>query len=191
MIKKTLYLLLLGITYVSLQGCLGPAVVSAGVGAAMVSEDPRTAGTIVDDRVIVSKLSSRIKDKYPKETNVTVTAYNHVVLLTGQVTSADIKDDLITMVLETQSVRDFKDETTVGELSGFKEAAKDASIKSQVVALLTKNADVRSIRIKTTVELGTVYLMGLVARDEGETAAQIAASVKNVVKVIKIFEYVD
>jgi len=191
MIKKTFYLLALGITYVALQGCLGPAVVSAGVGAAMVSEDPRTAGTIVDDRVIVSKLSSRIKDKYPKETNVTVTAYNHVVLLTGQVTSADIKDDLITMVLETQSVRDFKDETTVGELAGFKEAAKDASIKSQVVALLTKNADVRSIRTKTTVELGTVYLMGLVARDEGETAAQIAASVKNVVKVIKIFEYVD
>jgi osmotically-inducible protein OsmY len=36
-----------------------------------------------------------------------------------------------------------------------------------------------------------VYLMGLVTRDEGETAAQIAASVKNVVKVIKIFEYVD
>jgi len=191
MFKKTLYLLTLGAACISLQGCLGPAVVSAGVGAAMVSEDPRTAGTIVDDRVIVSKLSSRIKDKYPKETNVTVTAYNHVVLLTGQVTSADIKDDLITMVLETQGVRDFKDETTVGELSGFKEAAKDASIKSQVVALLTKNSDVRSIRIKTTVELGTVYLMGLVARDEGETAAQIAASVKNVVKVIKIFEYVD
>jgi len=191
MIKKTLYLLLLGITYVSLQGCLGPAVVSAGVGAAMVSEDPRTAGTIVDDRVIVSKLSSRIKDKYPKETNVTVTAYNHVVLLTGQVTSADIKDDLITMVLETQSVRDFKDETTVGELAGFKALAKDASLKSQIVALFAKNADVRSIRIKTTVEQGTVFLMGLVARDEGEVAAQIAASVKNVVKVVKIFEYVD
>ena len=191
MIKKTLYLLVLGITYVSLQGCLGPAVVSAGVGAAMVSEDPRTAGTIVDDRVIVSKLSSRIKDKYPKETNVTVTVYNHVVLLTGQVTSADIKDDLITMVLETQSVRDFKDETTVGELSGFKALAKDASLKSQIVALFAKNADVRSIRIKTTVEQGTVFLMGLVARDEGEVAAQIAASVKNVVKVVKIFEYVD
>ena len=43
MIRKTLYLLVLGITFVSLQGCLGPAVVSAGVGAAMVprTQEPR------------------------------------------------------------------------------------------------------------------------------------------------------
>jgi osmotically-inducible protein OsmY len=33
--------------------------------------------------------------------------------------------------------------------------------------------------------------MGLVTQDEGETAAQIAASVKNVSKVVKIFEYID
>jgi len=191
MLKKTLYLLALGATCISLQGCLGPAVVSAGVGAAMVSEDPRTAGTIVDDRVVVSKLSTRIKNKYPKKTNVTVTTYNHVVLLTGQVASADIKEDLVTMVLETQSVRDFKDETVVSELGGFKDKAIDTSIKSQIVALFAKSNDVRSIRIKTTVEQKTVYLMGLVSRDEGETAAQIAASVKNVAKVVKIFEYVD
>ena len=49
----------------------------------------------------------------------------------------------------------------------------------------------RSIRIKTTVELGVVYLMGLVTREEGETAGQIAASVGGVEKVVKIFEYVD
>jgi len=52
-----------------LHGCLGPAVVSAGIGATMMVEDPRTAGTIVDDRIIVSKLSARIKDKYPKQAN--------------------------------------------------------------------------------------------------------------------------
>ena len=175
----------------ALHGCLGPAVVSAGIGAAMMSEDPRTAGTIVDDRIIVSKLSSRIKDKYPNQAKVHVTTYNNVVLLTGQVASESIKDDLQLMVLETQSVRDFKDETTVGEFSSFKEFAKDGAIKTQVVSLLTRSKDVRIVRVNTTVELGTVYLMGLVTRDEGETAAQISASVKGASKIVKIFEYVD
>lgn len=174
-----------------LQGCLGPAVVSAGIGATMMAEDPRTAGTIVDDRIIVSKLSSRIKDKYPEQAKIHVTSYNNVVLLTGQVTAEAIKDDLQLMVLETQSVRDFKDETAVGEFSTFREFAKDGAIKTQVVSLLTRSKDVRIVRVSTTVEAGTVYLMGLVTRDEGETAAQIAASIKNVSKVVKIFEYVD
>lgn len=174
-----------------LHGCLGPAVVSAGIGATMMVEDPRTAGTIVDDRIIVSKLSARIKDKYPKQAKIHVTSYNNVVLLTGQVKSEAVKDDLQLMVLETQSVRDFKDETTIGEFSTLKDFAKDGAIKTQVVSLLTRSKDVRIVRVSTTVESGAVYLMGLVTQDEGETAAQIAASVKNVSKVVKIFEYVD
>ena len=59
-----------------LQGCLGPAVVSAGIGAAMMAEDPRTAGVIVDDRIIVSKLSSRIKDKYPDKAKIHPMAFD-------------------------------------------------------------------------------------------------------------------
>ena len=173
------------------QGCLGPAVVSAGIGAAMMAEDPRTAGVIVDDRIIVSKLSSRIRDKYPEKAKIHVTSYNNVVLLTGQVSEESIKDDLQLMVLETQSVRDFKDETTVREFSTFRDFTKDGAIKTQVVSLLTRSKDVRIVRVATTVEAGAVYLMGMVTRDEGETAAQIAASVKNVSKVVKIFEYVD
>ncbi|MBT7426511.1 MAG: BON domain-containing protein, partial [Betaproteobacteria bacterium] len=118
-------------------------------------------------------------------------SYNNVVLLTGQVKSEAVKDDLQLMVLETQSVRDFKDETTIGEFSTLKDFAKDGAIKTQVVSLLTRSKDVRIVRVSTTVESGAVYLMGLVTQDEGETAAQIAASVKNVSKVVKIFEYVD
>ena len=174
-----------------LHGCLGPAVVSASIGATMMVEDPRTAGTIVDDRIIVSKLSARIKGKYQKQAKIHVTSYNNVVLLTGQVKSEAVKDDLQLMVLETQSVRDFKDETIIGEFSTLKDFAKDGAIKTQVVSLLTRSKDVRIVRVSTTVESGAVYLMGLVTQDEGETAAQIAASVKNVSKVVKIFEYVD
>jgi osmotically-inducible protein OsmY len=157
----------------------------------MVHEDPRTAGTIFDDRVIVSKLSTRIKDKYAKQVNITVTAYNNVVLLTGQVPNETIKEDLALMVLETRPVRDFRDETTIREVATIKEIGKDVALKGKVVTQPARSKDVRSIRISTSVELGVVYLMGLVTREEGETAGQIVASVGGVEKVVKIFEYVD
>ena len=191
MIKLRLFSLAALTLPLMLQGCMGPAIVSAGVGATMVHEDPRTAGTIFDDRVIVSKLSTRIRDKYAKQVNITVTAYNNVVLLTGQAPSKEIKEDLALMVLETRPVRDFRDETAIRELATLTETAQDIALKGKVVAQLARNKDVRSIRINTTVELGVVYLMGLVTREEGETAGQVVASVGGVEKVVKIFEYVD
>ena len=191
MIKLRLLSLAILVLPFMLQGCMAPAIVSAGVGATMVHEDPRTAGTIFDDRVIVSKLSTRIKDKYAKQVNITVTAYNNVVLLTGQVPSEKIKEDLVLMVLETRPVRDFRDETAIRDLATFKEAGKDIALKGRIVSQLARNQDVRAIRISTTVELGVVYLMGLVTREEGEAAGQIVASVSGVEKVVKIFEYVD
>jgi len=170
MIKLRLLSLAILVLPFMLQGCMAPAIVSAGVGATMVHEDPRTAGTIFDDRVIVSKLSTRIKDKYAKQVNIT---------------------DLVLMVLETRPVRDFRDETAIRDLATLKEAGKDIALKGRIVSQLARNQDVRAIRISTTVELGVVYLMGLVTREEGEAAGQIAASVSGVEKVVKIFEYVD
>ena len=113
------------------------------------------------------------------------------MLLTGQVPSEKIKEDLVLMVLETRPVRDFRDETAIRDLATFKEAGKDIALKGRIVSQLARNQDVRAIRISTTVELGVVYLMGLVTREEGEAAGQIAASVSGVEKVVKIFEYVD
>ena len=40
-------------------------------------------------------------------------------------------------------------------------------------------------------ERGVVYLMGLVRRDEGDAAGQIAATTSGVVRVVKLFEYVN
>jgi osmotically-inducible protein OsmY len=36
-----------------------------------------------------------------------------------------------------------------------------------------------------------VYLMGIVTRDEGAAAAQIAATTSGVARVVKVFEYTN
>jgi len=38
-------------------------------------------------------------------------------------------------------------------------------------------------------ERATVYLMGIVRRDEGDAAANIAATTSGVQRVVKVFEY--
>jgi osmotically-inducible protein OsmY len=48
--------------------------------------------------------------------------------------------------------------------------------------------DVQANAIKVVTERGVVYLMGLVTEREASRAAQIAAGVSGVVKVVKVFE---
>ena len=45
--------------------------------------------------------------------------------------------------------------------------------------------------VKVVTERGVVYLMGLVRRDEGDAAGQVAASTSGVVRVVKLFEYIN
>jgi osmotically-inducible protein OsmY len=40
-------------------------------------------------------------------------------------------------------------------------------------------------------ERQVVYLMGLVRREEGDAAAQIAATTSGVVRVVKLYEYIS
>jgi osmotically-inducible protein OsmY len=46
-------------------------------------------------------------------------------------------------------------------------------------------------QVKVVTEAGTVFLMGIVKRAEGDAAAEVAAKTKGVTKVVKIFEYMD
>jgi osmotically-inducible protein OsmY len=45
--------------------------------------------------------------------------------------------------------------------------------------------------VKVVTERSVVYLMGIVSREEGEAAAQIAASTSDVARVVKLFEYTN
>ena len=45
--------------------------------------------------------------------------------------------------------------------------------------------------IKTVTEKGVVYLLGIVSRDEAELATTIARETGGVLKVVKLFEYLN
>jgi osmotically-inducible protein OsmY len=97
------------VALINLQGCA--AMVGAGVATGiMVANDRRTSGTILEDKVIKSKVANLINEKYDGEVQVSLTSYNRVVLLYGQVPSQEVLDDIGSMALETQNVRDVQNE---------------------------------------------------------------------------------
>jgi osmotically-inducible protein OsmY len=46
-------------------------------------------------------------------------------------------------------------------------------------------------RIKVVSSQNTVYLMGMVTREEGDTVAELVRNIRGVDRVVKIFDYVD
>jgi osmotically-inducible protein OsmY len=44
---------------------------------------------------------------------------------------------------------------------------------------------------KVVTEAGVVYLMGLVTKEEANQAVEIASGTSGVLKVVKVFEYID
>ena len=73
----------------SLSAC-APLVLGTAVGGAFVATDRRTSGMQLEDQGIKVKASNRIRDVLKDRGNVSVNAYNRMVLLTGEVpTEAD------------------------------------------------------------------------------------------------------
>ena len=58
------------------------------------SEDRRTVGTISDDQEIELRAGSRIGNKYGDKVHVTVTSFNRMVLLTGEVPNESVKQSI-------------------------------------------------------------------------------------------------
>lgn len=174
-----------------LQACV-PLIVGAGVGAGvMMAEDRRSNATILEDQTIESKAKSRFEEKYKDTIRASVTSFNRYVLITGQAPTEEIRQDLTTIVLEVENVRNVQNEVVVAGNASFTSRSSDTITTSSVKGRLTQNKDIGANNVKVITENGTVFLMGLVTRKEAEAASQTAATTSGVQRVVKVFEYTD
>ncbi len=175
---------------IGLAGC-APAVIAVGVGAgAMVAADPRSAGAQVDDETI--ELSLQANEAVQKENvHLNVTSYNGLVLLTGEVPTAAVRDEVERIAKAANRVRSVQNELFVGPISDYSARTNDGYITSLVKTRFLDEPKFAPNRVKVVTERGVVYLMGLVTRDEGAAAAQVAATTSGVTRVVKVFEYTN
>ena len=118
--------------------------------------------------------------------NIDVTVYQQVILLTGQVPSAQIKAQLIDKLAHIAGVRWVYDELSVGEVHSLAGYAYDSWLTTKVKQALLQ-ADVDSFDFKVVTENQVVYLLAPAGVMDGVLAAKAVSRVAGVKKVVKIF----
>lgn len=175
------------------QGCVAPVVAGVGMGAGvmMTANDRRSAGAMVEDDTIESKGEKRVEEKYKDAAHVSITAYNRFALITGTVKDEASKMDIERIVGSIPNVKGIANELVVGTASGLSTHSDDSRITANIKLRFVKNPAFKADHVKVVTENGVVYLMGLVTHAEANAASDIAATTKDVQKVVRVFEYID
>lgn len=193
MTKHLLFALFAFLTGASmlLTGCVPLLVAGAVGGTALVATDRRSVGAQADDEAIELKIGNNIGTGYGDRVHVNVTSYNGIVLLTGEVPSAELVTTITQIARTTAKVRSVHNELTVGPVSSVGSRTNDSYITSKVKAGFVTANKFAPNHVKVVTERQVVYLMGLLRHDEADTATQIAATTSGVIRVVKLFEYIN
>jgi osmotically-inducible protein OsmY len=172
-----------------LQGC-GALIIGGAAATAMVASDRRTTGTYVEDESIEWKVVDRMRNNFAGA-HVNATSYNRRVLLTGEAPTEEMKKQIEARVRSIDNVKDVVNELQVSGASSMASRGSDSLVTSNVKARMVNNGVFSPTHVKVLTEAGTVFLMGLVTQAEGEKAVEIARNTSGVVRVVKVFEYVE
>jgi osmotically-inducible protein OsmY len=184
---RALRVIAAALTVASLSGCAA-LVVGGAVGTAMMVTDRRTAGTQLEDQSIELKSNTRIREAVGERGHVTVTSYNRMVLLTGEVQSEADRTAVDQAVGRIEGVRSTVNELAVMGASSLTSRSNDAILTSKVKASYIDAKDVQAAAFKVITERGVVHLMGRVTEREANRATDLARGVSGVQKVVKVFE---
>jgi len=174
----------------ALPGCAPLVVGGAMVGGGMMAIDRRTSGAQVEDQAIELKAVARVRDLAILG-NVSTTAYNRMVLLTGEVPSEADRNTVEQAISRIENVRSVVNELAVAGNSSLTARSSDSIISAKVKATFIDAADVQANAMKVVTERGVVYLMGRVTEREAARASDLARTVSGVQKVVRVFELIS
>lgn len=161
-----------------------------------IVEDPteRTAGAIVEDESIETKIVVNMKSQEPafRSSNFSVISHNGVVLIVGQVESEALKSRATNIASQASTkIKRIHNELEVAGKTSLISRSNDSWVATKVRTLMLTNKEVPSDQIRVIAENGAIYLMGIINEAEGDRAANLARNVSGVTKVVKVFEYLN
>ena len=172
-----------------LSGCI-PAVVGGVVGGAELITERRTVQRVISDNALELKIRGVNKqDELLANTNVSVTAFNGWVLLSGEVATEEQKKKAEETAKSYEETRRVINELQLSGLAGLGSGANDAIITGKVKSTMWVDSSVPATNVKVVTERGVVFLMGMVTKEEGEHAVAVAKNISGVRKIVKVFEY--
>lgn len=179
-------LLLLLILLIS-NGCT--ALFWSSFAVVSIINERRTTGTVIDDQIMSLKIHDAISKQITPENQINTTSYNHIVLLTGTVTSETIKvlAERIAYGINPRPKKIYN-ELLIGPPIDFTTQSNDVILTTTIKTLLIMQG-FDPIKIKITTENSIVYIMGLLTKPEGILVSSLSSRVDGVKQVITFFEY--
>ncbi len=178
-----------------LSGCTPAIIGGATVGAGAI-HDRRSTGAVIDDQTIELKALSRFfnDNQISSSTHINVTAYNGIILLTGEAPSESLRNKAVSLVRTIPKVRKIHNEISLSAPSAMIARSSDSYITSKVKVSLFGIQDIKGFdptRVKVVTEDGTVYLMGLLWPIEEQAVVEMTRRVGGVQRVVKLFEHIE
>ena len=192
-ITKNISLIVIASVILSDLTACAPLVLASAASGVAVLTDRRTTGTYVEDKAIELKAMNKLNENLTvaKQSHVSVLSFNERVLVTGEASSDNVKNQIEQIIKTLPKVKTVYNEIKVSKSSSFKESTYDSWLSTKVKANLTSDLRVNPLDIKVMTNKNTVYLMGLVTQQEAEIATNISRKVSGVGKVVKLFEYIQ
>jgi osmotically-inducible protein OsmY len=186
------WLVVAGLLATAGYGC-APVIVAGGATAVVVAQDRRTVGVQLDDENVENKAASALRadPELKAQVHVNVTCYNGAALLTGEAPTAALRDRVLSLVRAIPGVRRTVNEIRLEPPSENASRNRDTFLTAKTKTRLLGTRELASSHIKVVTEGGSVYLLGLVSKAQGELATEAARDVDGVQRVVKLFEYIE
>ena len=174
-----------------MSACIPIAIGVATVTAIDLTYDTHTIGQKIDDNSLEIKLRADFvtDDQLGTSENISVTAINGIVLLTGEVHTDAQRQHAERLTKGRVETREVVNELELSGKTNLTSRANDSYITGKVKSKLIAADGVPSSNIKVVTERSKVYLLGLVTKAEAEAAVNVAKSVRGVTHIVKVFEY--
>lgn len=178
-------LILLLMLVMPLYGC-----VDAAVSGAQAVYNRHNLQNNLSDHYITLQITRAINDsKLFQDSSISVSTFNRVVLLTGQVMHPWQHAELDKIARKIRDVKRVYNQTTISKAPSALTEVSDAWITAKIKSKLIAANEVDPSQIKVVTENGTVYLMGIIPPSQAKAAIYLARTTEGVQNVVKIFSY--
>lgn len=189
--KKILLVTLIS-QLILLASCAPVIVGGAIVSGISVASDRRSAGQVIDDKIISAHVRKEIHKQISNDKHIKVMTYNGIVLLAGEAENNADKVKAEDAAAARNGVIRVINELKQSIPTNIKRRTKDSYItskaKSSLVRVKLDGFNPTRVRVMTT--RGVVYLMGKVTRTEADAVVERIRNLRGVEKVVKVFEYI-
>ncbi len=172
---------------ITLQSCVNAAF----TGAQAVYSRHSIQNSLSDQYIMMkAERSIYIDSNHFQNTNVSVSSFNGIVLISGQVETKAQKTEIENIVRKLPGVKEIHDVVTLSTPISALTRVSDTWITTKVKTKLIAMNDVDPSQIKVVTENGVVYLMGIVPPEQADIAVDLARTTAGVQSVVKVFSYI-